>query len=159
MWTHTFGHTVACFGTTACSWVEWTETREKKMYSTLCYTYSCVHLRVSLPLHHSTLTLSLNSVSSSSANTLLFEPAIPSAQSSYERQALLKKKTQKTNLGLWKLSQSREEALCNPLSSLCVWFRPKCFLQNRCNRESGFLGWSLCFWGIMKRGKAQTHTV
>lgn len=76
----------------------------------------------------------------------------------HERQALIRK-TEKTNLTPWNLSQRTEEDLCNPLNALCVWPRPKCFLQNRCNRESRFLRWSLCFWAVMKRGKAQTQPV
>lgn len=128
------------------------------MYSTVCYTQCCVHLRGSLPLQHSTLTLSLNSVSSSSGSTLSPEPAIPSTKSGLAwKTGLVNEKKQKTNLGLWNLSQRREEALCNPLSSLCGCSCPKCFLQSHCNGESGFLRWSLCFWAIMKRGKAQTH--
>ncbi len=99
--------------------------------------------RGSLPLRHSTLTLSLTSVSLSSAKLLLPESAIPSPQSSpaWKTDFVTKKET---NLSLWNLSQSREEPLCNPLSSLCVRSCPKCFLQNWCDRESGFLCWSLC---------------
>lgn len=77
----------------------------------------------------------------------------------HERQALLKKK--KSN---WKLnwacetSHKGKKRVFEIHWALCVSC-PKCFLQNRCNWEPGFLRQSLCFWGIMKRGKAQTHIV
>lgn len=122
------------------------------------YVIHSVYIRGSLLLHHSTLALYLNFVSLSSADTRLPEPAIPSPQTSPAwKTGLVNKK--ETNLGLWNLSQRREEVLCNPLRSLCVCSCPKCFLQNWRNRESGFLRWSLSFWAIMRRGKAQTHTV
>lgn len=155
MWTHTFGH--ICLFWRNFMFISGMKGRERRKWTVQYVTHCCVHLRASFPLHHSTL--SLNSLSSCSANTLLPEPAIPSPQTSHPWKIGLvtKKRKKKTNLGLWNLSQRREETLCNPLSSLCVWSCPKCFLQNRRNRDSGFLWWSLCFWAVMKRGKAQTH--
>ena len=159
MWEHTFGHTLYLLVLAQLhvrDWVEWRETCSEKMYSMLCYTQLCPSQGFPpiTPLNTYTLPQLCPPLRTHGYLNLLFPAFSPAL---HERQALLVKK--KTNLGLWNLSQRREEALCNPLGSLCVWSCPKCFLQNRCNRDSGFLWWSLCFWAIMKRGKAQTHTV
>lgn len=148
MWTHTFGCELA-----ACSWLSGMNGNPyREMHSRKCYT----QLRPfqGFPSVTPLNTHPLSQLCEHCYLNLLFPAIRPALR---ERQALFKKR--KGNLGLWNLSQSREEALCNPLSSLCVCSRPKCFLQKRCDRESGFLWWSFCFWAVMKRGKAQAHTV
>ncbi len=155
-WTRTFGHTLYLLVLEQLhvhEWVEWTETCAEKMYSTVCL----------CPFQGFPPITPLNTLPQLCVLLLLWEHTVTwTRYSQHSVQPCMKDRPcekKKTNLGLWNLSQRREEALCNPLSSLYVWSCPKCFLQNRCNRESGFLRWSLCFWAIMKRGKAQTHTV
>lgn len=119
---------------------KWNEQKDIWRKGTARYaTHSCVHFSGSLPLHHSTLTLSLNSVRGYGYLNLLF-PAL--VQPCMKAKPCYRKKTTKACETSHKAEKSD---LCDPLSSLCVWSCPKCFLQNRCNRESSFLWWSLCF--------------